>query len=210
MRATADCANHPASRNTEISGTTCIEKYDAAYRTDTDGPYAAASLYQTGDLYYGLYRWSHIRADKEKATTRLKTTIERYPDSSYAKKAESKIIAIYGKNNSVLMGLEKKEVPIGLYAEQSDDITKMIQDSGSAKTPAGKIPSAADGSMTIVQGLRSWSNPGYTRIVIDADRKTNYEHHILKPDPSKKETAAAVRGSDEQQAEKRHRYVGAH
>ena len=164
----------------------CIKKYDAAYKTDIDGPYAAASLYQTGELYFGLYRWSHIRADKEKATTRLKKTIERYPDNSYAKKAESKIIAVYGRNNSVLTDLEKKEAPTGLYVDQSDDISKMIQGAESSKKPAQKTPPAIDGPMTVVQGLRSWSNPGYTRIVIDADRTTHYEHHILKPDPSKR------------------------
>jgi len=165
---------------------TCIDKYDAAYKTDMGGSYAAASLYQTGELYHGLYRWSHIRADKEKATKRLQNTIERYPDSAYAQKAESKLIAIHGKNSPVLKGLEKKEPPTGLYIEQSDDISKMIQDSSGARKPAGELPPAGDGPMTIVQGLRSWSNPGYTRIVIDADRKTRYKHHILKRDPSNK------------------------
>lgn len=176
----------PSKQKYRDQWTTCIEKYNGAYKTDIDGFFAAASLYQTGELYYGLYRWSHIRADKEKATTRLKKTIERYPDSSYAKKAESKIIAIYGKNNAVLTGLEKKEAPTGLYTDQPDDITKMIQDSDKAKRPANKTSPAVDGPMTVVQGLRSWSNPGYTRIVIDADRNTRYEHHILKPDPSKR------------------------
>jgi N-acetylmuramoyl-L-alanine amidase len=112
--------------------------------------------------------------------------MERYPDSAYAQKAESKLITIHGKNSSVLTGLEKKEAAAGLYADQSDDITKMIQSAGSAQKPAGKMQPAADGPMAVVQGLRSWSNPGYTRIVIDADRKTSYEHHILRPDPSKK------------------------
>jgi len=165
---------------------TCIDKYDDAYRTDMGGPYAAVSLYQTGELYYGLYRWSHIRADKEKGTKRLQNTIERYPDSSYAQKAKSKLVAIHGKNSQVLTGLEKKDPPTGLYAEPSDDIAKMIQDAGNAQKPGGKSSPAADGSMSIVQGLRSWSNPGYTRIVIDADRTAKYEHHILKPDPSKR------------------------
>jgi N-acetylmuramoyl-L-alanine amidase len=165
---------------------TCIDKYDAAYKTDMGGPYAAASLYQTGELYHGLYRWSHIRADREKATNRLQNTIERYPDSSYAQKAESKLIVMHGKNSPVLKGLEKKEASTGLYIDQSDDISKMIQDSAGTRNTAGKLPPAADGHMTIVQGLRSWSNPGYTRIVIDADRKTRYKHHILKRDPSNK------------------------
>jgi N-acetylmuramoyl-L-alanine amidase len=163
---------------------TCIDKYDAAYKTDMGGPYAAASLYQTGELYHGLYRWSHIRADKEKATKRLQNTIERYPDSAYAQKAESKLIAIHGKNSPVLKTLDKKQAATGLYIEQSDEISKMIQDSSGARKPAAKLAPTGDGPMTIVQGLRSWSNPGYTRIVIDADRKTRYKHHILKRDPS--------------------------
>ena len=163
----------------------CIEKYDAAYKTDMGGSYAAASLYQTGELYYGLYRWSHIRADKEKATKRLKTTLERYPESLYAQKAEAKLVAIHGKNSPVITGLEKRELPTGLHADPSDDIAKMIQASAGTPKAAGELPTAANGSTAIVQGLRSWSNPGYTRIVIDADRKTRYEHHILKSDPSR-------------------------
>ena len=33
-------------------------------------------------------------------------------------------------------------------------------------------------------GLRFWSNPSYTRIVIDADRETRFSHRLLKKDPS--------------------------
>jgi len=32
--------------------------------------------------------------------------------------------------------------------------------------------------------LRFWSNPSYTRIVIDADNETGYTHRLLKKDPS--------------------------
>jgi N-acetylmuramoyl-L-alanine amidase len=35
-----------------------------------------------------------------------------------------------------------------------------------------------------VEGLRFWSNPSYTRIVIDADRETSFSHRLLKKDPS--------------------------
>jgi N-acetylmuramoyl-L-alanine amidase len=34
-----------------------------------------------------------------------------------------------------------------------------------------------------VTGLRYWSNPNYTRLVIDADGDTRFEEHLLKPDP---------------------------
>ncbi len=35
-----------------------------------------------------------------------------------------------------------------------------------------------------VTGLRFWSNPNYTRVVIDTDKETSYFHHLLKKDPS--------------------------
>ncbi len=35
-----------------------------------------------------------------------------------------------------------------------------------------------------ISDLRVWSNPSYTRIVIDADKETTYEHRVLKKDPS--------------------------
>jgi len=162
----------------------CIEKYTTAYRSDTGGKYAAASLYQSGELYYGLYRWSHMQADNNNALKNLRNTIKRYPNSTYAEKAESRIIAIYGKKNVPVANPGKKEASNGLYIEQSDDIAKVIQNADSGGNTGPARSSKTDGRRTVVQGLRSWSNPGYTRIVIDADRETRYQHHILKPDPS--------------------------
>jgi N-acetylmuramoyl-L-alanine amidase len=36
----------------------------------------------------------------------------------------------------------------------------------------------------IVEGLRYWSNPSYTRVVIDANQETGFSHHLLKKDLS--------------------------
>ena len=35
-----------------------------------------------------------------------------------------------------------------------------------------------------VENLRIWSNPDYTRVVIDASHETTYRHHLLKKDPA--------------------------
>ncbi len=45
---------------------------------------------------------------------------------------------------------------------------------------------SAPGGMATVTNLRFWSNPNYTRVVIDADREAAYYHHLLKKDPSLK------------------------
>ncbi len=36
----------------------------------------------------------------------------------------------------------------------------------------------------VVTGLRYWSNPNYTRVVIDADGETDFIDNLLKPDPA--------------------------
>jgi N-acetylmuramoyl-L-alanine amidase len=38
--------------------------------------------------------------------------------------------------------------------------------------------------MATVTGIRYWSNPEYTRVVIDADAETSFQHNLLKKDPS--------------------------
>ncbi|MBW2370847.1 MAG: N-acetylmuramoyl-L-alanine amidase [Deltaproteobacteria bacterium] len=48
-------------------------------------------------------------------------------------------------------------------------------------TPPFPIPS---GPATTVKGIRYWSNPHYTRVVIDADKETMFAHRLLRKDPA--------------------------
>ena len=40
------------------------------------------------------------------------------------------------------------------------------------------------GTLVAVKGVRTWSNPTYTRVVIDLEERVSYKEHILKEDPS--------------------------
>ncbi|OEU55365.1 MAG: N-acetylmuramoyl-L-alanine amidase, partial [Desulfuromonadales bacterium C00003096] len=80
--------------------------------------------------------------------------IKRFPKSSYKYKA-----AVAIRSFSISKGRKIKELP---------------RPKTSAKT----------GELSTVTGLRFWSNPNYTRIVIDADRETSYVHRLLRKDPS--------------------------
>lgn len=55
---------------------------------------------------------------------------------------------------------------------------------------AEKTPPGSSGGTRFpenrVTGLRYWSNPNYTRVVIDAENETGYKDHLLKPDPKLK------------------------
>ena len=52
------------------------------------------------------------------------------------------------------------------------------------KAPVKKKINMVTKTPIIVNGLRFWSNPNYTRIVIDADGETSFTHRLLKRDPS--------------------------
>ena len=132
----------------------CIEKFQAVYRHDPSGPWAAAGLYMSGKLYQELYKRSYKKSDKKEAIDLFERIIKRFPKSSYKYKA-----AVAIRSFSISKGRKIKELP---------------RPKTSAKT----------GELSTVTGLRFWSNPNYTRIVIDADRETSYVHRLLRKDPS--------------------------
>ncbi len=153
----------------------CIDKYYSIYRQDPDGDRAAASLFMTGKLYADLYGQSKRKSDLRAAHSMYEKVVAKFRDSRYQVKASLLIDAMprWVKKNSD-----------GL----SDDLAKMIADD--AKTPSrgqqslAKTGSAVSGKWGTVDNLRFWSNPNYTRVVIDASRETPYSHHLLKRDPS--------------------------
>ncbi len=153
----------------------CIEKFYSIYRRDPDGDRAPASLFMTGKLYADLYRQSKRKSDLQAAHTMYEKVIVSFPDSRYKVKASLLIDAMpqWVKKDS---------------ESKSTDLAKIIKDdtkkqAGRQQTAAG-AGSSIPGSLGTVDNLRFWSNPNYTRVVIDASRETAYYHHLLKRDPS--------------------------
>jgi N-acetylmuramoyl-L-alanine amidase len=154
----------------------CIRKFQAVYRHNPSGPWAAAGLYQSGRLYQGLHKQSGRKADEREALDIYRRIIKRFPNSKYRKKATIAIGSIpdaRGQTEKQLSVVKKRKKPVN------------------AKNPGPErkkeIPSAPSTiSRANITGLRYWSNPNYTRIVIDADKSITYRHHLLKKDPSLK------------------------
>jgi N-acetylmuramoyl-L-alanine amidase len=57
-----------------------------------------------------------------------------------------------------------------------------------AAAPPDNVPTSLEASAAYhaVSGIRFWSNPSYTRVVVDISDKTPYFHHLLKKDPDLK------------------------
>ena len=150
----------------------CIKGFHDAYWQDPEGPWAAVSLYMKGKLSQELYRISKSKSDLRTTHEIFEQVIEQFPDSRYQVKA-------------TLIVASLPRVKKGKASGTKDDIAREIDSDRQKSAPAKASTATVDGMVT-VKSLRFWSNPSYTRIVIDADAETSFYHHLLKEDPALK------------------------
>jgi len=143
----------------------CIKKFQAVYRQDPSGKWAAAGLYMSGNLYMELYKRSYKKSDKKEAIDNFERIKKRYPRSAYSKKAAILVKKLTTNEDS--------------YSKKKKAALKVISKKVGEKQHQKPFIESAT-----VTGLRFWSNPNYTRVVIDTDKETSYLHHLLKKDPS--------------------------
>jgi N-acetylmuramoyl-L-alanine amidase len=87
---------------------------------------------------------------------------------------------------------EKKEVEnVSVHAvkegeikEPADGIKEIIAAGEEKAKRVQEVQYPAGGGTVTVSDLRYWSNPNYTRIVINADGETGFSHRLLKQDPA--------------------------
>ncbi len=153
----------------------CIEKFYTGYRQDPDGERAAANLFMTGKLYADLYQQSKRKSDLRAAHTMYEKVVESFPDSRFGVKA----------------GLLIDAMPLWVKKDstsKTENLAKTTPESTPKQTdkPESAVgaTSSVSGKRAVVDDLRFWSNPNYTRVVINASRETEYYSHLLKRDPS--------------------------
>ena len=142
----------------------CIKKFESVYAGQPNGPRADDALFMTARLYAGLHGYSGKIRDKQQALDCYNRLLKRFPRSRYASKAMSAITKLSGGHSR---------------ASKS-----------SASVPVKKPPfykkrsNAQPRSLAEVKGIRFWSSPTYTRVVIDVESEVPYTHGLLKRDPS--------------------------
>lgn len=161
-----------------------IANFTRVYARDPQGPWAAAGLFRSGECYLALFERSFLTADREKGLDLLAQVVAEYPRSPYSAKASARLVENGREVPTAVASVpEKAKTPspetgtdaIGEQIFKADTESKSGQKRQAAKAPPG---------IATVTGLRYWSNPSYTRIVIDADSETTYTHRLLKKDPS--------------------------
>ncbi|MBI9076775.1 MAG: N-acetylmuramoyl-L-alanine amidase [Desulfatibacillum sp.] len=179
----------------------CIQGYLRVYKTDPSGPWAAAGLYEAGVLYEELYQLSQKRSDRTEAIDLFQRIVKRFPKSAYKGKAQDALAEINQirslKSQTIvspmptIVELPSKDPPpepasapvtVPDPAPEPDPISALLMDPSCPEPPPDPVAGEAGNAM--VTGLRYWSSNSYTRVVIDADKDTQFEHHLLKKDPS--------------------------
>ena len=161
----------------------CIKKFEAVYRHDPSGPWAAAGLYRSGELYQELYKRSLKKSDNKAALDIFERIIRRYPKSKYRQKAENAIGGYPRKKPSKIATQKKTDKKVDIKVPV-DEVAKEIKKYSAAQIPTKKDHKEFGKKRVTVKGLRFWSNPSYTRVVIDADSEVSYTHRLLKRDVS--------------------------
>jgi len=163
----------------------CIKKFEAVYEQDPKGSWAAVGLYMSGQLYQKLYERSFKTSDQEAAIDNYERIITDFPKSKYKQKAEHTLHQISYKKTPDLKTASKIENH-GKHVNtiEGDSIEAEIEKLTSTPLPVKKDLKASINKEAKVLGLRYWSNPSYTRVVVDADDEVSYNHRLLKKDAS--------------------------
>ncbi len=207
-----DCFKKLRNSSTEqqkvSSWLNCIRRYETIYQVHPENSWAPAGMYKAAELYLQLFKRSNTRAHKSRAIDLLARIRNKYPKSAYSGRAKILLKSISAapvkrhiKHKQIKHIRSKKEetrndARIDRFNrnQASLDLEKLIQTAEEKeKKKAPKAPYTQALAKpekqnprgdTRVTDLRVWSNPEYTRIVINASNERNYSHRLLKRDPT--------------------------
>ncbi|PKN64032.1 MAG: hypothetical protein CVU57_16650 [Deltaproteobacteria bacterium HGW-Deltaproteobacteria-15] len=172
----------------------CIERFQSLAHRFPQHEHAARSLFIAATMYTKLHVFSGKEQDLDEAIRLYKHVSERYAESNLADDAQFKIGEIYyeNKNDLTQAYVEFLKVDIRFPSGDMRPRARTMLDKLSAvlaKRDAQRTEKRESGDsqgLTEVQGIRHWSTPNYTRVVIDISRPVKYESHIIKEDPNLK------------------------
>ncbi len=167
----------------------CINQYKIIYRLFPEDPWSPAGMYKASELYIKLSRLSGKASYSFKAVDLLEKLMKKYPQSDYAKHASALYKSLKVKQERKKKSykskkskkrLTKNDVLIRKFLQnENKNYVRYSNEKEKPLPPKQKL----SGDATISE-LRFWSNPEYTRIVINADRERDFSHRLLKKDPA--------------------------
>ncbi|MBE9502616.1 MAG: N-acetylmuramoyl-L-alanine amidase [Proteobacteria bacterium] len=190
-----------------------MEKYKKVVNKYPKGKWADESLFMIAKLYKELHPYSGNKGDIKKSNEYSEKLARNYPESNLADDALFMMGENYEKlgkeksaYNSFILIVEKykegdqvadaRNKVIKLKKSLSLNLTSGVSPGkkSSAVSPPVKADSRHSSEKQVKVGgkrgfsnvteIRHWSNPHYTRIVVQLDSQSKYHAHLLRQDPS--------------------------
>lgn len=163
-----------------------LSAYRKVFEKHPGSSEAERALLRAGELHTLLFRWTKLKSDLNLAKHYYQRLLESYPDGALADDAQLAIAFLY---------LEKYDDPARAYKEfqkvawsfprgnrraEADRQRQKLHRYKPKEKATVSPPSPVSTSLARVKDVRHWSNPKYTRVVIDLDGPTNFYSNLLK------------------------------
>ena len=167
------------TENTRREWMLCIGRFHNAYLEDPAGPAAAQALYLEGVLYQDLHKRLKFDSDLRAARENFEKVAKEFPESQFAAKASQELKAMRPVRPAAEPAA-RRPLPSPVLPPPIEPAAPVPPEI--AAEPAK--PAEGEEGLAVVQDLRHWSNPNYTRVVVYVDRETEFTHRLLKKDPT--------------------------
>jgi N-acetylmuramoyl-L-alanine amidase len=161
----------------------CLNRYREIVILGRDTEYVDDAAYMVAYIYFRMFERFSNQAYMTSAINSFNFLFSRYPDSAYIEKAlyyTGFINYKYRNDRESARNLFDKLIeryPKGKYAEDAKKLLDDIARAGVIHVPSGK------GGFSVLNDLRYWSSPDYTRVVIYFNNPVPFENHrIYDPD----------------------------
>lgn len=184
-----------------------IDGFKEIYKQNPQTVWGEKSMFMVGRIYYILFQWGATESDLDWALDHFSRFSNHYPQSSLADDAlylSAEIYFLHKKNpekaRQIALDLIK-DYPKGDMKKKAEELLVKIE-KNSPVTENEKVGLADEEELVEDQqaptklertrkglpqitGMRHWSTPHYTRIVVDVEDKISFRQRLLKKDPSR-------------------------
>ncbi len=177
----------------------CINMYKDIQKLHPQSSWAAAGMFKAAHLFIRLAEKSGNPGFSNQAKDLLKRLRARYPDSAYAKRAK-RVLASLDSGRSQISVRPVRYIRSKKKQTKKPRPAKKIKEKKKKEKPVIPDPPAVTekhaqniknnrqitnqrAGDSVVNELRFWSNPDYTRIVVNLDKERDYSYRLLKKDP---------------------------
>ncbi len=160
----------------------CINRYKLVYIQNANTRLIDNILLDVSNLYLELYAKTRNKKYLQSALSSLRELYYYYPESRFAALATLKAGDIYFKKlkqYSRAHGAYDRVLKYYGKTKQARKARNRLKELASHYAPV-KTKRISNSRLVTVRDVRHWTNPRYTRVVIDLDANAVYEKHVLK------------------------------